>query len=66
MEEDKEVYVITAYSSKVKSMFVVNDLFFSGQEGEEGIIKVWDIKKFTLVRVLQGHHDTVQMITGLN
>ena len=39
---------------------------FSGQEGEEGIIKVWDTRSYNLIRVLKGHTDTIQMITGLH
>lgn len=64
MSQSKELHTITAYSSKVKAMFVHKNLFFSGQEGEDGIIKVWEMEKYSLVRVLKGHTDTVQMITG--
>ena len=60
------MHTITAYSSKVKAMFTYKNLFFSGQEGEDGIIKVWELNKYSLVRVLKGHGDTVQAITGYN
>jgi WD40 repeat protein len=55
---------IIPHSSPVSSICIIGDIFLTSENTEEPLIKVWDLKDFSLVRSLKGHNKGITHIVA--